>query len=295
MVWVIKHIDEYIPSYEEYYKIFLTSYRERVKQYYNEDYEKNPDYFSLMTNVRITILFRTGEFYAFFTKSTSDKDEYITFKSFFANDEEEDEYRNLPPHIKKQKFNELLRELKIDNYFESETHWYGMEDDPHPYWDNDVPQRRGRANADSHYQENKVRQANMISESTHNNNIFDIQSIVKKVNDDDFQYEYEEAVKAYDKGLYLASSVTAAVALETALKLAFTRALSEEKLPRVYYILTLADGLKEAGLIDDRLHHRIKSVNELRRGVAHSKTGRVNEWDANQVIGAVKVIVDSLF
>ncbi|MEK5376544.1 hypothetical protein [Paenibacillus sp. FSL P2-0173] len=288
MILMINHIDEYIKSYKEYYDIFLDNYRKRVMQYYTEEYKQHPENFRLMNKVRITTLFRTGEFFAYFFESKSGQDEYITIKSFFKDEEEAKSYLDLPKHIQKDQFNKLLIDNEIIDYFDYETHWYGMDDDPHPDWDEDVPVIRGKGKADSDY-DKKIASSKTIA------NIFNVEELVSTVNDEDFQYEYEEALRAYQEGLFLASSVTAAVALETLLKIAFVKTFSIDDLPKIYYILTLADKLKESGKIDERLHHRIKSVNELRRGVAHSKSGHVSKWDAEQVIGSIKVIADSLF
>ncbi|GJM74484.1 hypothetical protein HMSSN036_67000 [Paenibacillus macerans] len=113
-----------------------------------------------------------------------------------------------------------------------------MEDDPRPSWDDDLPVIRGKSTADSHYKK---------FSNTSEMETFNSEYIVNLVNNKDFKYEFEEAIKAYNVNLFLASSVTAAVALETALKIAFINVFSEGELPRQYYILTLAEKLKDGG------------------------------------------------
>lgn len=286
MVRIFSYLNEHISSYKTYYEEFFNSYRKRVHEYYEEEFKSNPKDFPFMNGVKVTIIFREGDILVYFEESISGQDEYVPVISLFKTIEEEESYRDLPEHLKEKKLKEIIKLAGVKDYIDHKKHWYAMEDDPKPKWDDDVPIIRGKGTADSHYRS---------SEFIGIKDTFNAEYIINKVNSIDFKYEFEEAIIAYNSGLFLASSVTAAVALETALKIAFIHNFSEDELPKQYYILSLAEKLKVAGKIPERLYHRIRSVNELRRGAAHSKSGRVDKWDAEQVIGSVKIIVEALF
>ena len=64
---------------------------------------------------------------------------------------------------------------------------------------------------------------------------------------------------------------------------------------RKKHTLNYAQILLENQIIDERLNHRIRALNELRRSGAHSKSGTIKKWDAEQVISGIRIIGDSLY
>lgn len=292
MVWKPRRLDEFVKYYEWRLPYFLEGYRKRVKNYYLDEFEKSPDCFPLMKPVTDISVFSNFEIDHYFCNSSDNSDQFVAAFNIFEDQKEYVEIMDLPDHLQEKRKLEIAGLSKSDYLIHTRS-WYGETDDPKPHYDEALEKRRGAHLADKHYNEYSKQLSVTSKESRYH--LFDIEPIISQVGNDDFQYEFEEAIKAYNKGLYLASTVTAAISIETLLKIVVLRTLGEKQLPKPYYILSMAELLHKNKIIDDRLYHRIISFNEIRRSAAHSKTGRVNEWDAEQGIALIKIIVESLF
>lgn len=298
MIW-LKNVEEFFDYMEWYYEKFLEAYRTRVEKFYSKEYNETPDAFSLMKPILTTSIYRDYNIHSFLSYSDTDKDEFEHFVDGFDSYEEYKEIDNLPDHIKLKR---LLEIAKITNYIEHQLSYYGESDNPKPSYYEGAPIYQGNQLADRHFEKISTSTKNELS-SKHQNDLntldslpdFILEEILQKVNNDDFSYELSEAIKAYKADLFLASTVTIAVSIETLLKIYIINTLGEKVLPRVYYILNLTEILETNKKIDSRLSHRIKAFNEIRRGVAHSKSGKVEKWDAEQGLTLVKLLVESLF
>lgn len=289
MIW-LKNVEEYIEYKKWFYREFLDAYRNRVNEFYKDQYIDNPNQFPFMEPTSVITIFRDYDMVNFLFPSPSAKDEYDYKIDEFNSWDEYKEIHDLPEHIKEQR---LLDIAGISDYTSKDLSWYGESDDPHPNYDNSIPKYQGNSCADKHYKSMdtvKSKDNGLVQKDQ-----FEEDSLIKKVNNEEFQYELNESIQAYNAGLYLASTAVSAVTIETLLKITFTSHYGEEALPRRYYILNLADKLHDGKIIDNRLYHRIKSFNELRRGASHSKTGEMSDWDASQGIALIKEIVELLF
>lgn len=283
MMWRVRRLEEFKRYQEFYFKEFVQAYRNRVIEFYREQYEKYPDAFPLMKPVLWISIFRNFEIITFITSASSD--EFMDFEDFFDTREEYDKVKDLPEHIQDQR---LLDLVGIKSYIEKITSWYGESEDPEPSFHSRPPIYQGSQLADSHFSK--------LMQTKHYDH-FDINQILVKVNDENFQYELEEAVKAYNADLFLASSITSAVAIENLLKMKIIKEFGEKALPapKDRYIINFANILASHGLMTERLYQRIRSANELRRGAGHSKSGKLTSEDAEYMLSVVKSIVEELF
>lgn len=293
-------VEDRIKGANLFYEDYLKGYRERVENYYSIENSKSKC-FKLVDPVLITMVFFKKETYVIF--SSSDSDKLVTITATEEQNTKLIELTRAPGH----KLEEYILSLTlIKSNIIGLNNLRDISGDA-PIWFNNLnhlnlPKQSyhwGEKKADWDYNlyqfENSFKRA---IEPSSTFPLFDLESIFNKVNNNQFKYELEEAVKAYNAGLFLASTITAAVSLETLLKSSVISKLGEEYLPKKdnqKYTLNYAQILLENKQIDERLNHRIRSINELRRGGAHSKTGEIEQWDAEQVISGIKIIVESIF
>ncbi len=296
-------VEDRVLGSELFFHKYLEGYRNRVSQYYLEKYEKHPSSFKLMGGTGLIVVHLLSDSFFFFFRSEAE--DYV--KSVVASEDQNEKYNSMigaPDHIRLECLSEIgqidsgsiLSEKKLSNI--GSNAWTYFRNINHVNLPNASYTWGGEA-ADLEYLFHNFNQSLIAHKAPKADfHLFDISQIVSKVNDEDFQYEYEEAIKAYNAGLYLPSTITTAVAIETLLKNVIIQRLGERKLPRESrekYILNYANILLREGVISERLNHRIRATNELRRSAGHSKSGKVEQWDAEQAISCVKVIVDELF
>jgi len=280
-----------------FFEDFVRGYREQVRNYYSEEFEQSPSHFPLMSQVQMTALHFNRDSLFLFTASNHDSQETIQ-----ATEEQNKVYESLldVPKNKDREYvvdlcgikeDQLLKILQLQEL--GEWAWVAMGKQNHERlnkyrysWGSNA------ANNDFNSFEFSAAYKNALTPSS-NYSLFDIAPIISKVNDEGFQNEFEETIKAYNAELYLASCVTAAVSLETVLKIALIRRgipLQDKK-----YILDYAKLLQRQGVINEKMLHRIIAANEIRRGSAHSKSGKIEQWDAEQLIGSIRIVVEALF
>ncbi|UZQ49800.1 hypothetical protein [Clostridium kluyveri] len=290
-------IEEVLPRRQIHLTEFLRGYRDRVKKYYQHEYNDAPDIFTFMERISIFSIYINYNIYDIILHSNSSKDEFND-KYFYLNEDELANFYGNPRHIIEQ---ELLKKIGQDDCLEI------LEDSIGNIWYSPLnieycktkSYSNGVDRADSdHIDYMRAGYLKSVVESYKNIsdfNVLDLDYINKKVQDDEFKYEIEESAKAYKAELFLASSLTAQVSIETLLKLAVIKYLGKTKLPNHLYIYGLGKLLNDNGKIDDRLFKRIQAINDLRHGIAHSNTGEIQKWDADQTLGLVKILVDTLF
>ncbi|GEA17538.1 HEPN domain-containing protein [Moorella sp. E306M] len=286
MPYKTKYLDQYKEYMFLYFTDFLQAYRDRVNSYYSEVYAENPEAFPFMKPTLVATIFRNMEIISFLDLSKTAKDEIGLFEDFLESQEEYDRVNHLPQHIQEDR---LLKIAGLDSYIERDISWYVLGDDAPPHYDPRTPKYQGSQLADRHYY------SFLKKEKKKKLDLYDAEAVIAKVNNDEFKYELEEAIKAYNYGLYLACTATAAVSIETLLKIIVVSRLGENFLPKQIYIISLAEVLKNENIMDDRFFHRLKSFNELRRSAAHSKSGKLDQWDAEQALSLVKLIVETFF
>lgn len=286
MIW-LKNVEDFIKYKEWSFKESLKAYRERVINYYQDEFNENNNNFPFMSPVKAVAIFRDYEIIIYYIHSTNKKDEFFYQIDEFENYEEYKKNENMPEHIKQAR---LLKIADIDNYIEKSISWYGESSDPVPNYDLEATQSRGRSLADKHFR--NLEQIGLTLPS------LNIKKYLSSIDNEHFKYELKEAIKAFDNKLYLASTVTAAVSLETLLRTTIVSTLGEKQLPqnnRDKHTLNYATILLDNGIITERMNHRIRALNELRRASAHSKTGIITEWDAEQYLTGIFELVSFFF
>lgn len=283
-----------------FFDSYLKGYRDRVQAYYSDENIES-EAFKFMEPVMTTLLVFASEIYFIFSKA--DKDE---LSIIVATDEQNNkliELARAPIHKKEEYILKII--LGINDIIELITlRDIGLDAS---IWFNSINHKNlpkqscywGEKKADRDFDLLQFEKAFIkATVSSSSFPLFELDSIFSKVTNEQFKYELEEAVRAYNSGLFLASTITAAVSLETLLKLAVICKLGEDYLPKKdnqKYTLNYSQILLDNNKIDERLNHRIRSINELRRGGAHSKTGVIEQWDAEQVISGIKIIVEAIF
>lgn len=295
-------IEERVKGTELFFGEYLRGYRERVNKFYKEEYTNHPSYFPLMNPVMMKALHLQNQDSIFlFVKSSNDQ-----LESVVASEEQMEKYTGLSevPKLKqddyivsllgftkkdvsKKKYISELGRFSL-NFFDQINHHL-------------IPEESfkwGQKEADWDFNAYQLDEAiKNLSKPSTNYSLFDIDSVINKVIDEQFRYEFEETIKAYNAELYLASTITAGVTIESLLKNIIIDRLGKQSLPQAKnsYILNYTDILVNKGVMSERLQSRIKSANTLRNSSGHSKSGKMEAADAEYLISVIKSIVDELF
>lgn len=121
--------------------------------------------------------------------------------------------------------------------------------------------------------------------------LLDLSEVIEKVGDEDFEYQLDEAIAAYDNSLYLACSATLGVAVETlCINILKTKGV-KMKDSESTVIKVLADKLKENALINRKEHQRICVAYDIRNLAAHSSRGQMIQADCNYLISVIHDLV----
>lgn len=123
----------------------------------------------------------------------------------------------------------------------------------------------------------------------------DLNPIINKVNDDDFSYQIDQAIAAYDNSLYLASCATLGVCLETVCKLLLTRNGVKMKDSDSTLLDGLNEKLRENKLISFKLKGRIDVCYKVRNLAAHTSPGKVVKSDCHFILNTISEVVEGHF
>lgn len=283
----------------EHFIEYLKGYRSRVNKYYEKEYKEKPNCFNLMNSISITSLYVNDCIYDVISISGSNIDNFSSL-CMFLEDSELNQLNTLPSHLKNTKILELVNIHEnscIDITMDYLSSVYYHDANINVYKEKSYAD--GIKKADIDY--NSFELATSLNEGFNsfkdlsNFAVLDLDFIFSKVNDAEFKYELEESAKAYNAELYLASASTAEIAIETLLRIIIVKKMGKYKLPNETYILTSAKTLFNNRIIDERLFNRIKSINNLRHGIAHSATGEADKWDCEQILGLIKILIDTFF
>lgn len=123
----------------------------------------------------------------------------------------------------------------------------------------------------------------------------DLIPILEKVEDNDFSYQIDQAIAAYDNSLYLASCATLGVCLETICKLLLKNNGVKIKDSDSTLLSTLNDKLRENKLISYKLKGRIDVCYKVRNLAAHTSPGKVVKSDCHFILNTISEIVEEHF
>lgn len=125
--------------------------------------------------------------------------------------------------------------------------------------------------------------------------LLDLKPIILKVNDEDFKYQLNEAIAAYDKGLYTASATVLGVTIETmCIQILKNNSLKVRDSDSTM-IDRLAEKLKENRLITRKEHGRLLVAYKVRNLAAHSSPGKTIQADCHFLISVIHDMVENHF
>lgn len=270
-------------------KSYLKGFRDRVKKYYSNYHKNNSDVFSYMQPIKIWSFFVNNKSYDLFCRSCSDKDEF-QYEILQLTDDEISNLEDMPSEFKKDYFNNILNR---DDCIELKESFFNKLQNRRENWDYFSSQayQQGSRDADLYYNISKIKLLHSSENATFS--VINKDKIIKKIADDNFAYELEEAINAYNYELYLASACVAVVCIETILELAIRKKLGIQ--PKQTYIYALAKILLDNDIIDGKMFNRIMAINKIRHGVAHTTTGKAQKWDVEQIFVIIQMLANTLF
>lgn len=125
--------------------------------------------------------------------------------------------------------------------------------------------------------------------------LLDLSPILEKVNDDDFEYQMDQAIAAYDNSLYLASCATLGVCLETLCKILLMNNGVIVKDRDGTMLNALSSKLREKNLISYKFSSRIDVCYKVRNLASHTSPGKVVQNDCHFILNTIHEIVDVYF
>ncbi|MFI8650699.1 hypothetical protein ACIGJL_15495 [Bacillus velezensis] len=125
--------------------------------------------------------------------------------------------------------------------------------------------------------------------------LLDLKAIVDTVNDEDFSYQMDQAIAAYENSLYLASCATLGVCLETLCKLLLQKKGEKIKDSDATMLDKLGQRLREKKIINYKLNSRIDVCYKVRNLSSHTSPGKVLQGDCHFIIATINEIVDAYF
>lgn len=123
----------------------------------------------------------------------------------------------------------------------------------------------------------------------------DLNPIIDRVNDEDFSYQLDQAIAAYDNSLYLASCATLGVCLETVCKLLLTKNGVKIKDSDSTLLDNLTAKLRENKLISFKMKGRIDVCYKVRNLAAHTSPGKIVKSDCHFILNTISEIVEEHF
>ena len=125
--------------------------------------------------------------------------------------------------------------------------------------------------------------------------LLDLSPILEKVNDEDFAYQLDQAIAAYDNSLYLASCATLGVCLETLCKILLKENGEKIKDSDGTMLNALAQKLREKNYISYKFASRIDVCYKVRNLASHTSPGKVVQNDCHFILNTIHEIVDVYF
>lgn len=125
--------------------------------------------------------------------------------------------------------------------------------------------------------------------------ILDFEEIIQRVNDDDFSYQINEAIAAYDNSLFLACASTLGVAVETLCLALLDKHGIEYESEDPTMIGRLTNILKTNNIIDRRMKNRLMQAYSTRNMVSHSNKGYVVSNDCHSLFATIHSLASEKF
>lgn len=123
----------------------------------------------------------------------------------------------------------------------------------------------------------------------------DLKPLIAKVNNEDFSYQIDQAIAAYDNSLYLASCATLGVCLETVCKLLLVKNGVKMKDSDSTLLDNLTAKLRENRLISFKMKGRIDVCYKVRNLAAHTSPGKIVKSDCHFILNTISEVVEEHF
>lgn len=117
--------------------------------------------------------------------------------------------------------------------------------------------------------------------------LLDLTNVIKQVNDEDFEYQLNEAIAAYDNSLYMASAAALGVTIETLCIKILKNNEEKVKDSDPTMIDKLAERLKGRGLLTRKEQRRLKVAYDIRNIASHSSRGQVLQADCHYLLSVI--------
>ncbi|MCY8144341.1 hypothetical protein P9D79_00035 [Bacillus haynesii] len=125
--------------------------------------------------------------------------------------------------------------------------------------------------------------------------LLDLQAIIDKVDHEDFSYQMDQAIAAYDQSLYLPACATLGVCLETLCKLLLMKNGEKVKDSDATMLDRLGERLREKKIISYKFKSRIDVCYKVRNLSSHTSPGKVLQGDCHFLITTINELVDTYF
>lgn len=154
---------------------------------------------------------------------------------------------------------------------------------------------KGQLLAKEHY--NKIykdKNQKIINNNKPSKNPFsflDFETLINKVDDDDFKYQMNEAKICYENQLYLAATCTFSVCLETVLMIILEK--NNLKVDDNSTMLNkIGDTLRNKDIISKRANNRLLVTYSVRNSTSHTNKNKVIQNDCEWILKTIEFFVD---
>lgn len=154
---------------------------------------------------------------------------------------------------------------------------------------------QGKLLAKNHYNEiYKDKNKKIVNNNKPSKNPFsflDFDTLIDKVNDEDFKYQMNEAKICYENQLYLAATCTFSVCLETVLMIILEN--NNLKVDDDSTMLNkIGDTLRNKNIISKRANNRLLVTYSVRNSTSHTNKNKVIQNDCEWILKTIEFFVD---
>ncbi|MGY4689300.1 hypothetical protein [Salibacterium sp. K-3] len=153
--------------------------------------------------------------------------------------------------------------------------------------------------ANSHYERFKMHNNKSVKSFDHSLrqsfSHYDIQPIIDRVDDNDFEYQIDQALECFSRSLYLPAAATFCVALETLLTLILEKNGQKVKDSDSTLLGELAEKLKSKEIINYREKKRLDIAYDLRNTISHTNKGKVIKTDCDVIVNTINQFAEEYF
>lgn len=268
--------------------IYLADYRKHVESIYKEEYsEAGSKIFKFMQPVKAIVLMHDKDTHILFYNNHVDE---ISFKDCsHIPFEELDVINSTDSKFKRIFITDILNldtkyvsSINLNNFIE-----YGAIGLMQPHFES-IASDSGVAMANDHYNDYEfVKAFEKAIVPSNKTNVVDTELILNKVKDPSFQYEFEESIKAYNVGLYLAAAATGGIALENILRILIRRK-TDAALPKDTYIKDSLAVLKRNHILSNRLAASVNSLRDIRNSNSHTNEDPVRKTTVDHLYATIE-------